>query len=104
MYHIYYPYPATDGKHKWFIITNKGKIIKFGSYGLMDFVMYNKQYDKEYALDKKKAYLARHGKLNEDWSNPDSRAYWAVNLLWNLPTIKESYRKIKDDLRSRGYL
>ena len=28
---IYYPYPANDGKHKYYIITESGKKIKFGA-------------------------------------------------------------------------
>ena len=32
----YHPYPANDGKHKYYIITNSGKIIKFGAIGYSD--------------------------------------------------------------------
>ncbi len=30
---MYYPCPCHDGKHKYYIITKSGKIIKFGAVG-----------------------------------------------------------------------
>ena len=30
---IYYPYPATDRIHKYFIITSQGKKVSFGAKG-----------------------------------------------------------------------
>ena len=34
----YHPYPANDGKHKYYIITNSGKKIYFGGGDLIAFV------------------------------------------------------------------
>jgi hypothetical protein len=36
----YHPYPANDGKHKYYIITNSGKTIKFGAAGMSDFTIH----------------------------------------------------------------
>ena len=33
MYKLYYPYPATDTQHKFFIVTNQGKKVRFGAQG-----------------------------------------------------------------------
>jgi hypothetical protein len=35
---IYYPYPANDGKHKYYIIAKSGKTIKFGAAGYSNFL------------------------------------------------------------------
>ena len=52
---IYYPYPANDGKHKYYIITKSGKKIKFGAYNMSDFT-----HHKDEA--RKQRYINRHKK------------------------------------------
>jgi len=95
---IYYPYPANDGKHKYFIITKTGKKIYFGAAGMSDFT---KHKDEE----RKQRYINRRSKQEQKYFNdPDSAAYWALNLLWNKPTIKESYDDIKKDLKRKNIL
>jgi hypothetical protein len=32
-----YPYPANDGKHKYYIITESGRKVLFGAVGYSDF-------------------------------------------------------------------
>lgn len=93
---IYYPYKATDGKHKYYIITNRGKKVYFGADGYNDYIIYNKEFGKEFADEKKKAYIARH-KTNENWtkSGIDTAGFWSRWLLWEKPTIKDSYADIK---------
>ena len=46
--------------------------------------------------DRKNRYINRH-KKNEDWgkSGIDTAGFWSRWLLWNKPTIKESYQDIK---------
>ena len=85
----YDPYPANDGKHKYYIITNSGKTVKFGAFGMSDFTIH-----KDVA--RKQRYIDRH-KKNETWtkSGIDKRGFWSRWLLWNLPSIKESYQDIK---------
>ena len=86
----YHPYPANDGKHKYYIITNSGKKIYFGAAGMSDFT---KHKDKA----RKQRYIDRH-KKNETWteSGIETTGFWSRWLLWNKPTIKESYQYIKN--------
>ena len=86
---IYYPYPANDGKHKYYIITKSGKKIKFGALDYSDFTQHRDE-------ARKQRYINRH-KKNETWtkSGIDTRGFWSKWLLWNLPSIKESYADIK---------
>jgi hypothetical protein len=86
---IYYPYPANDGKHKYYIINKEGKKISFGAVGYSDFTKHKDE-------DRKKLYILRHEK-NENWtkSGIDTSGWWSRWLLWNKKTIKESYDDIK---------
>ena len=85
----YCPYPANDGKHKYFIMTKSGKHIYFGAVGYSDFTIHKDP-------DRKQRYINRHEK-NENWtkSGIDSAGFWSRWLLWNKPTIKASYQDIK---------
>ena len=87
--YTYYPYPANDGKHKYYIITKSGKTIKFGATGYSDFTLHKNE-------QRKQLYINRH-KNNENWSKSgiDTAGFWSRWLLWNLPTIKASYEDIK---------
>jgi hypothetical protein len=84
-----YPYPANDGKHKYFIMTKSGKHIYFGAAGMSDF-LHHKNEERKYR------YILRHEK-NENWtkSGIDSAGFWSRWLLWNKPSIKSSYQDIK---------
>ena len=94
---IYYPYPATDNKHKFFIITANGHKVNFGSAKNKDYTIYCREYGKEIADKKKHAYIARHSKLNEKWGidGINSAGFFSKWLLWNKPTIEESYQDIQ---------
>ncbi len=85
----YCPYPANDGKHKYFIMTKSGKHIYFGAVGYSDFTIHKDP-------DRKQRYINRHEK-NENWTKSciDSAGFWSRWLLWNKPTIKASYQDIK---------
>ena len=85
----YHPYPANDGKHKYYIITKYGRKILFGAVGYSDFTKHRDD-------DRKQRYINRH-KNNENWTKAgiDSAGFWSRWLLWNKPTIKESYDDIK---------
>lgn len=95
----YYPYKADDGKHKYFIITNKGKKISFGAFGMSDFTIHKD-------AERKLRYIKRHSRMNENWSKSgiDTAGWWSLNLLWNKPTIKESYNDIKLRLKQWGII
>ena len=85
----YYPYPANDGKHKYYIITKSGRKVLFGAAGYSDFTKHKDE-------DRKQRYISRH-KNNENWSKSgiDTAGFWSRWLLWHKPTITESYRDIK---------
>ena len=86
----YYPYPANDGKHKYYIITKSGRKISFGAVGYSDFTKHKDE-------DRKQRYINRH-KNKENWtkSGIDTAGFWSRWLLWNKPTIKDSYNDIKN--------
>ena len=88
-YKTYYPYRATDNIHKYFIITSTGKKVSFGAKGYEDYTIHK---DSE----RKQRYIDRH-KNKENWtkSGIDTKEFWSRWLLWNLPTIRESYEDIK---------
>ena len=87
--YIYYPYPATDGRHKYYIITDTGQKLNFGASGYSDYTIHK---DKE----RKQRYISRH-KRNENWtkSGINTAGFWSRWLLWNKPTIEESYKDIE---------
>ena len=88
-YRIYYPYPATDKTHKYFIITSSGKKIRFGAKGYEDYTTHGDDLRKH-------NYITRHQK-REDWTKTglDTKGWWSRWLLWNKPSIQESYEDIK---------
>ena len=104
MYKLYYPYPATDTQHKFFIVTNQGKKVNFGSAKCKDYTIYYKEFGKDIANIKRNAYIARHRKLKEDWNNPNTAGWWSRFLLWEYPTIEEAYSHIQKHLKFIGYL
>ena len=71
----YYPYPAYNGKDKYYIIIESGKEVNFGASGYCEFTKYK---DGE----RKMRYLNRH-KKNEDWtkSGKDTAGFWSKWLL-----------------------
>ena len=85
----YYPYPANNGKHKYYIITKSDKKIYFGQANASDFTLHKNE-------ARKQLYINRH-KNNENWtkSGIDTAGFWSRWLLWHKPTIKESYEDIK---------
>lgn len=71
---------------KYDAIIDDKKTISFGAKGYSDFTQHK---DK----DRKDLYIKRH-KTNEDWTDPKTAGFYAKNILWNLPTIKESIADI----------
>ena len=68
-------------------VINNDKKIHFGDSKYQDFT---KHKDPE----RKKAYLARHKKDN--FNNPNYAGFYATNLLWNKPTLKESIKNTNE--------
>ena len=88
--YIYYPYPANDGKHKYYIITASGKTVYFGAIGYEDFTIHKDP-------SRKARYIARH-KNKENWtkSGINTAGFWSRWLLWNQSTLQSSYNDIKN--------
>ena len=61
------------------VIDNK--TVHFGDSRYSDYTMTKD--DK-----RKKAYLSRH--KHDNYTNPNFASFYATNLLWNKPTLKES--------------
>ena len=94
---ICYPYKSDKPDKKYFIITSTGKKIYFGQAGYNDYTIYYSKEGKDKADKMKKAYIARHSKMGENWgkSGIDSAGWWSRWYLWNLPTKAASYNDIK---------
>lgn len=91
MVKIYYPYKSDKPNKKYFIITNDNKKVYFGASGYEDFTIHKDEKRKE-------RYINRHKKREQHlWnkSGINSPSFWSLFLLWNKPTIKESYEYIK---------
>ena len=85
----YYPYKSDKPDKKYYIITKDNKRVYFGAAGYEHFSSGHKDEAR------KQRYINRHEK-NEDWtkSGLDTAGFWSRWLLWNKPTIKESYQDI----------
>ncbi len=57
---IYYPYPANDGKHQYYVITKSERKVLFGAVRYSDFTKHKDE-------DRKQRYINRH-KNNENCS------------------------------------
>ena len=87
----YFPYPANDGKHKYYIITKNEQKVYFGQAGASDFTQHKDE-------ARKQRYIKRHQKNESkfwDKSGIDTASFWARFLLWHKSTIKSSYDDIK---------
>jgi hypothetical protein len=85
----YYPYKSDKPDKKYYIITKDNKRVYFGQASASDFTIHKDE-------ARKQRYILRHQK-NEDWgkSGIDTAGFWSRWLLWNKPTIRESYQDIK---------
>jgi hypothetical protein len=85
----YYPYPSNKPNKKYYILTETGKKVYFGAKGYQDFTTHKDE-------ARKQRYIQRH-EAREDWtkSGINKAGFWSRWLLWNKPTIKESYDDIK---------
>ena len=82
---------ATD-HHKFKVLvvdldTDARRTILFGDSAYEDFTTHRDE-------ARRQRYLARHS-ARENWSNPMTAGFWARNILWNKPTIRESIADTK---------
>lgn len=87
---LYFPYPSDKPAKKFFIITNEGKRVYFGATG------YEHYTQGHLDVKRRAAYIRRHN--NEDWSNPNKPAFWALKFLWLYPTYRQAYAEIKKEI------
>ena len=72
------------------LLLNQEKI-KFGQHGASDFTKHKDE-------ARKQLYINRHKKNESKFWNKsgiDTPSFWSRFLLWEKPTIKESYTNIK---------
>ena len=72
----------------------KVKTLHIGDNRYADYIQYYRS-DPSIANERKRLYLLRHHKENDDIM---SKNYWAKNLLWNKPTLKQSIKDIKSNI------
>ena len=88
---IYYPYKSDKPDKKYYIITNTGKRVYFGSSN-------HENYSSGHLDEERKhRYIVRH-KKNEDWtkSGINTPGFWSYHYLWEFPTKKSAYENIKN--------
>ena len=87
----YFPYKSDRPDKKYYIITNDNKKVYFGQASASDFTQHKNE-------DRKNLYINRHKKNESKFWNKsgiDTPSFWARFLLWEKPTINESYEYIK---------
>ena len=77
--------------NKKFTALIDDKKIHFGDSRYSDYTLHKD-------TERKKAYLARHKKDN--YTNPNYPSFYATNLLWNKPTLKESIKNTNEKYKN----
>jgi hypothetical protein len=93
----YYPYKSDKVGKKYYIITNDNKKIYFGDSNFQHFTSDH--------LDERRRllYISRHRK-NEDFRDANTAGYWSMWFLWSEKTYEQAYRRIRKDLKEKGYI
>ncbi len=87
----YHPYKSDKPGKKYCIIAESNKKVYFGQAGASDFTIHKDEHRKQ-------RYIDRHKKNESKYWNKsgiDTPSFWSRFLLWEKPTIKESYPDIK---------
>jgi hypothetical protein len=93
----YYPFKSDRPTKKFYIITNDNKKVYFGASGY-------EHYTSGHLDERRKfAYISRHRK-NEDWGDPNTAGYWSMWFLWAEKTYEQAYKKIRKDLKEKGFI
>ena len=96
----YFPYVSTDRpSKKFYIITNDNKKVYFGQSPYEHFTGPEGHGDERRRLN----YISRHRK-NEDWGDPNTAGYWSMWFLWSEKTYEQAYKKIRKDLKEKGFI
>lgn len=90
----YYLQKLSNDKKKYSVqLPNSKKHVKFGAEGMMDYTLYYKKDGKEVADKHRDSYKARH--KSDKLHDLEMPGFWAMNLLWNQPTVKQSIKDIE---------
>ena len=84
--------PSTNKQKKYdahFEINAKSKKVSFGSKNSSTYINHKND-------EKKKNYLARHSKLNENWNNPMTAGSLSRHILWSKPSLKQATNAYKE--------
>jgi hypothetical protein len=95
----YCPYKSDKPNKNYFIIiTSNDKKVYFGQAGASDFTRHKDE-------ARKQRYINSHKKNeNRTKSGIDTAGWWSYYLLWNLPTIRDSYNDIKKKIQCIIYI
>lgn len=85
---------SPDKKKKLRAIFDDGTHTDFGARGYGDFTIYSAKNPKTAELHKEQ-YLKRH-KIREDWNDYKSAGALSRWVLWNKPTVEESFEDYKN--------
>ena len=95
----YYPYKSDRPTKKFYIITNDNRKVYFGQSGYEHFTGPEGHGDERRRLN----YISRHRK-NEDWGDPNTAGYWSAKFLWFEKSYEQAYKKIRKDLKEKGFI
>ena len=79
--------PSDKTNKKCMAILDNKKTVHFGDSRYSDYTLHKD-------TERKKTYLSRHKKDN--FNNPNFASFYATNLLWNKPTLKESIKNTNE--------
>ena len=77
--------------------NGKTKTTHFGARGMSDYTQHKDP-------KRKKNYLARHGKMGEDWNNPTTAGALSRWILWGKPSLRESFNDFKKKFNLEGVM
>lgn len=92
--------PNKEKKMVAYFYDKDGKKVKtthFGARGMSDYTQHK---DPE----RMKRYLARHGKMGEDWKDPTTAGALSRWILWGKPSLRESFNDYKKKFRLEGVM
>ena len=75
--------PSDKTFKKFKVVIDDKKTIHFGDSRYSDYTLHKD-------TERKKAYLSRH--KHDNYTDPLYPSFYATNLLWNKPTLKESIK------------
>lgn len=77
--------------------NGRTKTTHFGARGMSDYTQHKDP-------KRKKNYLARHGGMGEDWTNPLTAGALSRWILWGKPSLRESFNDYKKKFNIEGVM